>query len=234
MSNNDINSDKYFRKVSRKTLICNKMFTIPLILTILSVLVNGLLAKSVELTFELPDSAVECFYQEIEKDTAAALEYQVITGGSYDVDVKIEAPNKQIVYQQQKMQYDSHQFTAQQTGVYKVCFSNEFSTFSHKLVYMELNVGPETPLPGIGDHATVLTQLEASAEEIHNSLNKIIDHQTHHRLREAQSRKRAEDLNERVFWWSMWETAAIVCVSFAQVMVLKNFFSDRPTLYNRM
>lgn len=45
------------------------------------------------------------------------------------------------------------------SGVYKVCFSNEFSTFSHKLVYMELNVGPEKPLPGVGDHATVLTQV---------------------------------------------------------------------------
>lgn len=44
-------------------------------------------------------------------------------------------------------------------GVYTICFSNEFSTFSHKLVYMELNVGPEQQLPGIGDHATVLTQV---------------------------------------------------------------------------
>lgn len=25
---------------------------------------------------------------------------------------------------------------------------------------MELNVGPEKPLPGIGDHATVLTQVK--------------------------------------------------------------------------
>lgn len=40
--------------------------------------INGILSKSTELTFELPDSAVECFYQEIEKNTSAALEYQVI------------------------------------------------------------------------------------------------------------------------------------------------------------
>lgn len=45
------------------------------------------------------------------------------------------------------------------SGIYKVCFSNEFSTFSHKLVYMEFNVGPEKPLPGVGEHATVLTQV---------------------------------------------------------------------------
>ncbi|CAH0723745.1 unnamed protein product, partial [Brenthis ino] len=207
------------------------MYMPPLIFTVLVTLINGFFCKSVELTFELPDNAVECFYHEMDENVSASLEYQVITGGQYDVDVKIEGPNKQIIYQQQKMQYDSHPFTTQHKGVYKVCFSNEFSTFSHKLVYMELNVGPEEPLPGIGEHATVLTQLETSAEEIHSALNRIIDHQTHHRLREAQGRKRAEDLNERVFWWSTGETLAIVCVAIAQVMVLKNFFSDRPTLY---
>ncbi|XP_023934878.1 transmembrane emp24 domain-containing protein 3 [Bicyclus anynana] len=210
------------------------MLITPLLFTILVTLISGIFSKSVELTFELPDNAVECFYQEIEQNTSASLEYQVITGGQYDVDVKVEGPNKQIIYQQQKMQYDSHPFTAQHTGVYKVCFSNEFSTFSHKLVYMELNVGPEQPLPGIGEHATVLTQLETSADEIHSALNRIIDHQTHHRLKEAQGRKAAEHLNERVLWWSTFETIAIVCVAFAQILILKNFFSDRPTLYNKM
>lgn len=57
------------------------------------------------------------------------------------------------------MQFDSHTFVSQETGVYKVCFSNEFSTFSHKLVYMDFQVGDEQPLPGIGEHVTVLTQV---------------------------------------------------------------------------
>ncbi|KAI8420892.1 hypothetical protein MSG28_008073 [Choristoneura fumiferana] len=134
------------------------MLRIVSFISLLATLISGIHAKSVELTFELPDNAVECFYEQIENNTSASLEYQVITGGQYDVDVKVEGPNKQIIYQQQKMQYDSHPFTATQTGIYKVCFSNEFSTFSHKLVYMELNVGPEQPLPGVGEHATVLTQ----------------------------------------------------------------------------
>ena len=33
---------------------------------------------AVELTFELPDSAKECFHQIIEKDTESTLEFQVI------------------------------------------------------------------------------------------------------------------------------------------------------------
>lgn len=35
------------------------------------------LSGSVELTFELPDSARECFHQEIKKNTSATIEYQV-------------------------------------------------------------------------------------------------------------------------------------------------------------
>jgi protein ERP2 len=84
---------------------------------------------------------------------------QVVTGGSYDVDVVLEAPNKEIIYRQVKSQFDTHTFTAPYTGEYAVCFSNEFSTFSHKLVYMDFQVGDEPPLPGMGEHSTVMTQV---------------------------------------------------------------------------
>lgn len=48
---------------------------------------------------------------------------------------------------------------------------------------MDFQVGDEAPLtPNIEEHATALTQLESSAQEIHKSLNTILDYQTHHRL----------------------------------------------------
>lgn len=182
----------------------------------------------VELTFDLPDSARDCFHEEIDKNTSVVLEYQVVTGGQYDVDVVLEGPNQEILYQQTRSQFDSHQFTTTTKGVYTVCFSNEFSTFSHKIIYMDFQVGDENPLtPDIDEHATALTQLESSAQEIHKSLNAILDYQTHHRLREAQGRKRAEELNERVLWWSIAEAFAILAISITQVLVLRNFFTDR-------
>ncbi|KAF2882450.1 hypothetical protein ILUMI_23732 [Ignelater luminosus] len=188
-----------------------------------------------ELTFELPDSARECFHQEIRKNTSVTLEFQVVTGGQYDVDVTLEDPRKQVIYKQVKMQFDSHSFTAQHTGIYVVCFSNEFSTFSHKLVYFDFQVGDEQPLPGVGEHATVMTQMETSSQDIHKALNTILDFQTHHRLREAQGRKRAEDLNERVLWWSLLETLAILVIGVGQVFVLKNFFTEKkPYVMNNV
>ena len=82
-----------------------------------------------------------------------------MTGGHYDVDVILTGPRKNVMYKEVKKQYDSHTFTADMTGEYKACFSNEFSTFSHKLVYIDFQVGEEDPLPGVGEHLTAMTQV---------------------------------------------------------------------------
>lgn len=181
----------------------------------------------VELTFELPDNAKECFHEIIEEGTESTLEFQVVTGGHYDVDVTLTDPTRNVLYKQIKKQYDSHTWTAAKTGEYIACFSNEFSTFSHKLVYIDFQVGDETPLPGMEGAVEPLTQMETSAREIHENMNAVIDYQTHHRLRETQGRHRAEDLNERIMIWSVFVTFAILCVSFGQVFVLKSFFSEK-------
>ncbi|XP_037793754.1 transmembrane emp24 domain-containing protein 7-like [Penaeus monodon] len=186
-------------------------------------------AAAVELTFELPDNAKECFYEEIEKGTECTLEYQVVTGGHYDVDVLVEGPARQILYREIKQQYGQFQFTPDHTGTYQVCFSNEFSTFSHKLIYVDFQVGDEPQLPGVGEHFTAMTQMESSSQKVHENLNSIIDYQTHHRLQEAQSRKRAEDLNERVLFWAVGETLGILVIAVGQVMILKNFFADKKS-----
>lgn len=76
--------------------------------------------------------------------------------------------------------------------------------------------------------------MESSAEKVHKSLVTVADYQTYHKLREAQGRKRAEDLNERVFWWSLLETVVILTVGIGQVCILKNFFSEkRPVQYTK-
>ncbi|XP_076353270.1 transmembrane emp24 domain-containing protein 7-like [Tachypleus tridentatus] len=154
---------------------------------------------------------------------------QVVTGGQYDVDMTLESPKKEILYKGIKKQFDSFTWTAAQTGVYTVCFSNEFSTFSHKLVYMDFQVGDEKPLPGIEEHLSAMTKMESSCTQVHENLNTVIDYQTHHRLREAQGRKFAEDLNTRVMFWSTGETLAILCIGIGQIIILKNFFTEKKT-----
>lgn len=72
--------------------------------------------------------------------------------------------------------------------------------------------------------------MEQAAVNIHESLNTILDAQTHYRLNEAKGRKRAEELNSRVMSWSLFETCVVLIIGIGQVMILKNFFTDKRSM----
>lgn len=75
-------------------------------------------------------------------------------------------------------------------------------------------------------------QMESACVSIHEILKVVTDSQTWYRLREAQDRIRAEDLNERVSYWSIGETIFLFAVSIGQVLMLKSFFIDKKSNVN--
>lgn len=236
--NNNNNSNNISNNSSRRIRrgkLASSMLPLPLLLLASAALLQC--SNAVEFTFDLADNVEDCFYEEIKRNTSAYFEFQVSAGGQLDVDVVLKDPQNQVIYSLERATFDSHQFTAETTGVYTACFSNKFSAFSHKIVYVDFQVGEEPALPGVDEHATVLTQMETSSQAIHKALNEILDAQTHHRLREAQGRKRAEDINQRVTIWASLETAVLILIGFAQILILRNFFTDRKpsqTHYGRL
>jgi protein ERP2 len=188
---------------------------------------NFVRANAVQLTFELPDNEVQCFYEHVSKGVNTIVEFQVVTGGNYDVDMTMKSPKGKVLYQDQKKQYDSFRHQAEEEGVYEVCFSNEFSTYTHKVVFFDWQVGDEAPILGPASPEKAMTFMESSAQGIHDKLNQVLDHQTHYRLRETQGRAHGEDLNERVQLWSIAQLTVIVLVGVLQVTLIRSFFSNR-------
>jgi len=185
------------------------------------------MATTTQLTFELPDNEVQCFYEHMNKDTNTIVEFQVVTGGNYDVDMTMKSPKGKILYQDQRKQYDSFRHQTGEEGVYEVCFSNEFSTFTHKVVFVDWQVGDETPLLSPSSPEKALTLMESSSSNLHEKLSLVLDDQTHCRLRETQGRAHAEDLNERVQLWSIIQLAVIITIGVLQVSLIRSFFSNR-------
>ncbi|CAF3712003.1 unnamed protein product [Rotaria socialis] len=204
-------------------------------LRVLFILIAFLLTyiHSNELTFELPDNAKECFNEKIKVGSKFILEFQVVTGGNYDVDLELKSPSGKILYQVTKKQYDQIEKTADEDGVYEFCFSNEFSTFTHKVIYIDWRVDgdPEHEITGPNPRVAegALTMIESKVGNIHRNLESCIDYQTHHRLREATGRARAEDLQERVQLWSIGQFVLIIIVAIGTVLLLRSFFTDRRT-----
>ena len=128
------------------------------LLLLLLFLVPGSSSAS-ESTFELPDNAKQCFHEDITQGTKGTLQFQVITGGHCDVDCRLEDPDGNGFYKEMKKQYDNYTFTASKNGTYKFCFSNEFSTFTHKTVYFDFQVGEDPPLFPSENRVSALTQV---------------------------------------------------------------------------
>lgn len=146
------------------------------------------------------------------------------------MSVMVTGPGERVLYNAEKTKYDTVELKAESKGEYSFCFDNEFSSISHKKIYFEFWVGDEAPLTDdIGAHHTALTQLETSADKIHDALRVIHEYQTHHRLRESVGRDVVEHLNYRVQYWSLGETVLFVTVALAQVYILRRFFTTRRT-----
>ncbi|KAL8599912.1 hypothetical protein ACOMHN_057689 [Nucella lapillus] len=207
-----------------------------LIVLLLGLLDHRVFSKETELTFELPDNDKMCFHEKIDKNVRSTLSYQVVGGGNYDVDLEITAPNGQYLYQEAKQQDGTFTWVPSATGAYTFCFSNEFSTFTHKIVYFHLQVGEDRALEEVlqvneeedAAHTAAMTLMESSSENIHKFLSLASSSQSFFRNRETGGRQFAEDLNHRVVLWSLGETMAVLVVGLGQVLVLRSFFA-RPS-----
>lgn len=195
------------------------------------------LAHAVELTFELPDKEEHCFYEEIKENVQLTLEFQVVEGGKNDVDCKIEDPKQRVLYEVKKKNYDTYQTMTKIGGEYKICFSNEFSTFTHKIVYFDLQVGEDDDArlwdPEADKKDLALQQTEMSTVTVYNKLKSIIDYQTHHRLKEVSERHFAEGLRDRVQLWSLLQFIIMITVSLVQVLIVRSFFNAIAKRNNR-
>ena len=72
-----------------------------------------------------------------------------------------------------------------------------------------------------------ITPLQESISKISGALSRIESEQSYYRRREHRHRNTAEQTCERVQWWSIYETSAIVLISVGQVFVLQRWFAKR-------
>lgn len=65
-----------------------------------------------------------------------------------------------------------------------------------------------------------MSQSDTLLTNIDDRLRTVYDFQAHHRLREVIGYEIAKDLNKRVLWWSLGQTAIVVFIGVGQVCFL--------------
>uniref|UniRef100_UPI00398EF812 transmembrane emp24 domain-containing protein 3-like n=1 Tax=Pristiophorus japonicus TaxID=55135 RepID=UPI00398EF812 len=177
--------------------------------------------------FELPDKEVQCFFEEIPRDTEFTLLFQVVAGGHYDVDCFIEGPSRQLVYREHKLQHGTFAGKAELPGVYRFCFGNQFSTYTHKKIYFYLQVGKELPVVPRVNMSAALTQLESSCDFLHSALSIVVTFQSRQRILATIDGLHAKAISTHLIYWALSETILLCLVTIGQMIILKRFFTEK-------
>ncbi|XP_030569666.1 transmembrane emp24 domain-containing protein 2 [Drosophila novamexicana] len=168
----------------------------------------------------------ECFFENVEGGTKFGVTFEVIEGGFLDVDIKITGPDQHVMHESEKESSGKFTFVAPAKGVYTVCFNNERSSMTPKLVMFSIEMGdaPQRAPGAPGEEEVGHTKLEDMIRELSGTLTSVKHEQEYMHVRDKIHRSVNESTNSRVVLWSIFEALVLVLMTVGQVYYLKRFF----------
>ncbi|GAM17892.1 hypothetical protein SAMD00019534_010670 [Acytostelium subglobosum LB1] len=181
------------------------------------------------LTMQIEPKNQECYYENVEAGRTSLINYQVIRGGLLDIDVKIFDPQGNTLYS--RLHFDTtmkgrQSFTASNTGTYKLCFGNEMSRFTAKVVTFTWGFEDDQKDLVKGD---TLNPMDQSIQKIERALHSIVIEQKKMRYREQTNRDTSESTNARVVRWTIIQLFVLVSMGVAQIWYLRKWFDSKST-----
>ncbi|KAG0249875.1 hypothetical protein BG011_008859 [Mortierella polycephala] len=205
------------------------------LLALLALISISLLTKGAEataLTYNVGAHEKACFYAWTDTPKKKiAFYFAVQSGGSFDIDVDVKGPNEKQILSLEKERQGDYVFTANEVGEYAFCFSNDMSTFAEKVVDFEITVEHEKRASQAGEKEKgkgPQAQTEAMEESVYrlkNEFSSIERKQKYFKTRENRNLSTVASTDNRIFWFSLTESALIVTMAMVQVYIVRTFFS---------
>ncbi|QRV81116.1 endosomal cargo receptor (Erp3) [Ceratobasidium sp. AG-Ba] len=180
------------------------------------------------LTTTIPPNQRLCFFADVDKEgEKIGTEEQVQSGGDFDIDFEVKDPAGDQLLDGQRERQGDFIFTANKVGEYSFCFENDMSSFTEKLIDFDIMVESEPrreapAKPGqISDHTSAL---EESIYKLKSMLATVERTQKFFHTRENRGFSLVKSTRNKLFWYAILESVAIVSMAVAQVYVLQNFF----------
>ncbi|CCE94202.1 emp24/gp25L/p24 family protein TDEL_0H03430 [Torulaspora delbrueckii] len=191
--------------------------------------VLGAASNYAPIAINLPAFSKECLYYDlVSHEESLVVSYQVLTGGNFEIDFEITAPDgSQIVNEKQK-KYSDFLLKSFGLGQYSFCFSNTYGTALKKVeIVLELEKGAlsdenSSPKDAIANNAI---------EEIDRSLIKISKTMNYLRAREWRNMSTVESTYSRLTWLSLLIMGIMIGISVIQAGIIQFFFKSRSRNY---
>ncbi|KAL0567639.1 hypothetical protein V5O48_014358 [Marasmius crinis-equi] len=176
-----------------------------------------------------------CFYADVDKaGEKIGFYFAVQSGGSFDIDFDIRDPNARLLLDGQRERQGDYVLTANIAGEYSFCFENDMSTLTEKLVDFDIMVESEPrrdPPAKQGQISEQTSALEESIFRLNGMLMNIKREQKYFHTRENRGFSVVKSTQNRLFWYAVFESIAVVGMAVFQVYVLQTFFTRTGRRY---
>lgn len=169
-----------------------------------------------------------CFYDHAHVKNKITISFEVMEGGFKDISVYISGPKHNEVHRSEKETKGSYTFTATDHGEYTLCFDNERSTLTPKIlmfhftVFRDFNfyVNPALRMDDIVEQAA----LQEAVSSLSSQMLGIKHELEYIRLRYNGHEEINQSVNFRVVVWSIFGPSLLLLTTLIEVYYLKRFF----------
>lgn len=179
------------------------------------------------ITFQVAPNAKECFYAfNKEQNTNLGYYFAVQSGGSFDINYEIKAPDGKIIVSEKKQRQGDYVFNANQQGEYEFCFDNEMSTFAEKVIDFELKDDSAhlAQLPEMPKGNPAVDVMMKSVQSIENKLQGLTNTLNYYKTRINRNQSTVKSTESRILLFSMFDLLLMLGMALFQIAVVKFFF----------
>lgn len=175
----------------------------------------------------------ECLYYSMESDDDSLLvNFQVLTGGNFEIDFEITAPNGEKVITANDKRYADYLVKSFGLGEYSFCFSNRVSSVTPKKIEFSIEREADVDYYNSQDDKKNNDEVmsEHSISEIGRNLGQMKKMLDYLRAREWRNMSTVKSTEGRVYWFGMMSSFIMVGLSVAQASLVHFMFSGPRSL----
>lgn len=185
------------------------------------------------MSINVPAFAKECLYfiMDTEEDSIL-VNFQVLTGGNFEIDFEITAPNGDKVITANDKRYADYLVRSFGLGEYSFCFSNRVSTVTPKKV--EFSIELERDVDYYNSQESTKNNDEVMSEHAISEINRNFDQMRkmldYLRAREWRNMSTVKSTESRIYWFGLLSSAAMIGLGVCQASLVQFMFSGPRSL----
>ncbi|XP_034652000.1 transmembrane emp24 domain-containing protein 2 [Drosophila subobscura] len=172
-----------------------------------------------------------CFHEHVLQNERITISFEVMEGGFKDIGVSIKGPESELLHHSARESVGSFTFSASKMGVYTLCFDNQLSTLTPKVLMFQFHVirglAYYTDPQRRGDDVLEQAVVQLMLNELSAKMTAVKQEQEYMHVRYRGHLDVSDSVHFRIVSWSIFGPSLLLVMTILEVYYLKRFFEVR-------